>query len=101
MLKFDPDDPDDDEPNGAVPKITVKLGGDDVRPSEPSGGGGDRGVPDKPRQNTQHEGQKVKEAIHDSAYGSHQLKLFWKWLCGCSTVYAFYKERYVLLSHFI
>jgi len=61
MLKFDPDDPDDDEPNGAPPKVTVKLGGDDVRPSEPSDGGGDRGVPDKSRQNTQHEEQKVRK----------------------------------------
>lgn len=74
MLKFDPDDPDDDEPNGAPPKITVKLGGDDVRPSEPSDSGGDRGVPDRSRQNTQHEEQKVKEAIHYSAYGNHHPK---------------------------
>jgi hypothetical protein len=66
MLKFDPDDPDDDEPNGAPPKVTIKLGGDDVRPSEPSDGAGDRSVPDKSRQNTQHEQQKVK--MHYFAY---------------------------------
>jgi hypothetical protein len=60
MLKFDPDDPDDDEPNGAPPKVTIKLGGDDVRPSQPSDGAGIRNVPDKSRQNTQHEQQKVK-----------------------------------------
>jgi hypothetical protein len=74
MLKFDPDDPDDDEPNGAPPKITVKLGGDEVRQSEPSDGGADRGVPDRSRQNAQHEEQKVKEAICYSACGSSHPK---------------------------
>ncbi|XP_069694432.1 nipped-B-like protein A [Periplaneta americana] len=60
MLKFDPDDPDDDEPNGTVPKVTVKLV-DEVRPSEPGDVGGDKGVPDKSRQNTQHEDHEVQE----------------------------------------
>ena len=61
MLKFDPDDPDDDDTSAAPPKVTIKLGGDDVRPSEPSDGAGDRNVPDKAKQNTQHEQQKVKK----------------------------------------
>lgn len=70
MLKFDPDDPDDDDTNAAPPKVTIKLGGDDVRPSEPSDGAGDRNVPDKAKQNTQHEQQKVKTGVHYSACDS-------------------------------
>jgi hypothetical protein len=67
MLKFDPDDPDDDDPNAAAPKVTIKLGGDDVRPSEPTDGAGDKNVPDKARQNTQHDQQKVKTDVRYSA----------------------------------
>lgn len=73
MLKFDPDDPDDDDPSGAPPKITVKLGGDDVRPSEPSDSGG---VPDKSRQNTQHEEQKVKGAFIISSSEAQMVDYF-------------------------
>jgi len=90
MLKFDPDDPDDDDTNAAPPKVTIKLGGDDVRPSEPSDGAGDRNVPDKAKQNTQHEQQKdvpqkvpkltivpprppeVKETRHHRSHKSHK-----------------------------
>ncbi|PNF24471.1 Nipped-B-like protein [Cryptotermes secundus] len=61
MLKFDPDDPDDDEPSGPPPKVTIKLGGDDMRPSEPADAGCDQGIPDKSRQHMQHEQQKVQE----------------------------------------
>jgi hypothetical protein len=61
MLKFDPDDPDDDEPSGPPPKVTIKLAGDDVRSSEPGDGACDQGVPDKSHQNMQHEQQKVKQ----------------------------------------
>jgi hypothetical protein len=68
MLKFDPDDPDDDDTSAAPPKVTIKLGGDDVRPSEPSDGAGDRNVPDKAKQNTQHEQQKVKKRERDGLY---------------------------------
>jgi hypothetical protein len=82
MLKFDPDDPDDDEPNGAPPKVTIKLGGDDVRPSEQSDGAGDRSVPEKSRQNTQHEQQKVKMGIFVFSYDSCDSELsFWGCLC--------------------
>ena len=55
MLKFDPDDPDDDEPNGTAPKVTVKIGGEEVKP-EAVDGSTDK---DKSRQNMQHEDQKV------------------------------------------
>jgi cohesin loading factor subunit SCC2 len=90
MLKFDPDDPDDDDTNAAPPKVTIKLGGDDVRPSEPSDGAGDRNVPDKAKQNTQHEQQKevpqkvpkltivpprppeMKETRHHRSHKSHK-----------------------------
>jgi hypothetical protein len=83
MLKFDPDDPDDDEPNGVPPKVTIKLGGDDVRPSEPTDGAGDRSVPDKSRQNTQHEQQKVKTRMPYFAYDSYYSESsFWGWLSG-------------------
>jgi hypothetical protein len=79
MLKFDPDDPDEDDTNTAPPKVTIKLGGDDVRPSEPSDGAGDRNVPDKARQNTQHDQQKVKTGAHYSAYDSfYSESSFWE-----------------------
>jgi hypothetical protein len=79
MLKFDPDDPDDDDPSAAPPKVTIKLGGDDVRPSEPSDGAGDRNVPDKARQNTQHDQQKVKTGVHYSACdGFYPESSFWE-----------------------
>ena len=90
MLKFDPDDPDDDDTSAAPPKVTIKLGGDDVRPSEPGDGAGDRNVPDKARQNTQHEQQKVKTGVHYSAYDSfYRESSFWEKLLLRPTIFFF------------